>query len=321
MELLREPAFDPKELEQLRTELLARLEAQRSEPIPLAQIALRRRMDPWPQGHPYYTPTLDESIAATKAVKLEEVRGFFERFYGAQHGELALVGDFDPKEVTAQLEKGLAGFTAKEPYVRIPRAHRPVKAEVETIETPDKANAAYFAGSTFAMRDDHADYPGMVLADFLLGGGFLNSRLATRLRQQEGLSYGAGSYFRASPIDEDASLGAYAIYAPQNVAKVEAAVREELKRAAEGGFTADEVAKGKAGLVQQWEQNRAQDNELVRHLANYLFVGRTMAFDESLQKKLEALSAAQVNEVFRKYVDPSGLTVVKAGDFAKKASK
>ncbi|MFZ5469870.1 MAG: M16 family metallopeptidase [Myxococcota bacterium] len=317
-EVLREPAFDGKEFEQLRTETLTRLESQKTEPIPLAQVALRRQVDPWPAGHPFYNPTFDESLAATKAVKLEEVKDFYARFYGAHAGELAMVGDFDAKELTAQLTSLFGAWKAKEPYQRIVRPFRPVEPKPVTIQTPDKANAAYFAATTFAMRDDHPDYPALVLADFLLGGGFLNSRLATRLRQKDGLSYGAGSYFRSSPLDEEAMLGCYAIYAPQNVAKVESAFQEELGKAVASGFTPEEVQKGKAGLLQQWEQSRAQDNELVRTLANYLFLDRTLAWDEALEKRVNTLDPKTVHAALSKHLDVKKLTVVKAGDFEKK---
>ena len=69
------------------------------------------------------------------------------------------------------------------------------------------------------------------------------SRLATRIRQKEGLSYGVGGGFNASPLDKDASFSASMIYAPQNLAKLGAAFREEIERAARAGFSAAPVTK------------------------------------------------------------------------------
>ena len=64
----------------------------------------------------------------------------------------------------------------------------------------------------------------------MLGGGFLNSRLAVRIRQKEGISYGVGSNFGASALDESGTFNAFAIYAPQNVAKLEMAFKEEIQK-------------------------------------------------------------------------------------------
>lgn len=319
-EVLREPAFDAKEFEQLKRETLARLESHKTEPVALAQNTLRRKLEPWPKEHPYYTPSFDESIAETQSLSLSDVKAFYDAFYGAQAGEMAVIGDFDAQALKTHLGGLWGSWKAPQPYARIPKKSHPMAAETLVIETPDKANAVYFSGMTLAMRDDHPDYPALVLGDFMLGGGFLNSRLATRLRQSEGLSYGAGSYFRAHPLDEEASLGAYAIYAPQNVGKVETAMQEEYRKVLKEGFSLEEVKKAKAGLLQQWQQDRAEDANLARTLANYLFIDRTLAFNELLESRINQLSAEQVHTAIQKHLVMEKFTTVKAGDFKAKTA-
>lgn len=318
-EALKEPAFDEKEFEQLKAETMARIKSQKSEPVPLAQQAFRRHLEPWDKAHPYYMPTFEEAAADAQAISLKEVRDFFAQFYGAQSGEVAVVGDFDAKAVGAQLETAFAPWKAAVAYERIPKKHRPVEALSQTLLTPDKANAVYFTGTTWAMRDSHQDYPALVLADFLLGGGFLNSRLAQRLRQTEGLSYGAGSFFRAHPLDEDASLGAYAIYAPTNVGKVETAMKEEFSRALKDGFSAEEVTRAKSGLLQKWQNERSEDAELARTLATYLFLDRTFEFNASLEQRVSELKWEAVHRALRQHVTLDRFSTVKAGDFSKKS--
>ena len=46
---------------------------------------------------------------------------------------------------------------------------------------PDKANAGIVASPRIRMRDDHADYPALVLVNHILG-----SRLFGRIREQPG---------------------------------------------------------------------------------------------------------------------------------------
>jgi zinc protease len=92
------------------------------------------------------------------------------------------------------------------------------------------------------MKDDNPDYPALALGHYMLGGGFLNSRLAARIRQKEGLSYGVGSGITVSAIDHYGRFTATAIYAPQNVDKLEAAFKEEIARMLKDGFTTEEVA-------------------------------------------------------------------------------
>jgi len=100
--------------------------------------------------------------------------------------------------------------------------------------------------------------------------------------------------------------------------KVEAIVREEMDRALRDGFTADEVAKDKAGYLQSRQLSRAQDEELASSLANALFAGRTLTYDAQLEQKIAALSPQEIVAALRRRLDWNKMSVVKAGDFAKK---
>ena len=194
----------------------------------------------------------------------------------------------------------------------------------EQIETPDKANAFFVAGLRLNLRDDDPDYPALVLGNYMLGGGFLNSRLATRIRQKEGLSYGVGSSLNASPLDKNGQFVASAIYAPQNVAKLEAAIKEEIARALKDGFTAEEVDAARKGYLQSRQLSRAQDSELAGRVASYRFLNRTLAWDVDFEKKIAALTPADIAAAMRRHIDVTRLTIVKAGDFkapAKAGSK
>ena len=79
----------------------------------------------------------------------------------------------------------------------MPQPYQDVAPSNKALETPDKANAFFIAGQNLTLRDDDPDYPALVLGNYMLGGGFLNSRLAVRIRQKDGLSYGVGSQFQA----------------------------------------------------------------------------------------------------------------------------
>jgi zinc protease len=303
-EILREPAFDAKEFGELQQENLAALESQRSDPIAQGQIAFGRYMNPAPKGDPRYTATTDEQVADYTAATVEQARQFYAEFYGASNAELAVVGD------------SLFGtWKSNQPFVRIPFKYDDVPASEITIDTPDKANAFLLAGENLPMADTDPDYPAMVLGDYMLGGGNLSSRLADRIRQKEGASYGVGSFFSARPLDKSGQWGAYAIYAPENAGRVETALREEIDRALKDGFTATEIANAKQGWLQNAQVERSQDASLAGELANNLFLDRTLTFDADLEKRLSALTADQIVAVMRKYLDPAKVTVVKAGDF------
>ncbi|HZR67975.1 MAG TPA: pitrilysin family protein [Burkholderiales bacterium] len=317
-EVLREPSFPESEFEQFRRAAITSIDTQRSDPGALAGIAISRHLNPYPPGHWLYNMTLEERAEKLKDLSLEDVKRCYTDLVGASNGEVAVVGDFDPDEVSRLLGQLLGDWKSPSPYSRIAHPFQDVSAINEAILTPDKANAVYRAGMNLKIRDDSPDFPALLLGNYLLGGGS-DSRLLRRVREQEGLSYSVGSYVSADSLDQRGAFGVYAIYAPQNRARVEALIMEELRKALDQGFGAEEVENAKRGLLQARKVARTQDDALASRLASYLFVGRTFDWDAQLERRVAALTPAEVQAALRRYLDPAKLSVVKAGDFPKVA--
>jgi zinc protease len=314
-EMLRTPSFDAKEFELSRTEQVAGLEQNKSEPGMLASIALQRTLQPWPKGHPLYVGTVDEQIADLKGVKLEEVKSVYNELVGATYGDMAMSGDFDRDSVATLMQQLIGTWKSPKPFERLKRKQFDVASRTEQLETPDKANSFFYAGLNIPVRDDQPEYASLVLGNYILGGGFLNSRLATRIRQKDGLSYGVGSGFSAQALDSVGTLQVYAIYNPENVVRLESAFGEELGRWVKDGVTADELDKAKQAWLQQRQQSRSRDAELVGRLSQQNFQNRTMAFDQTLEDRVAALTVDQVNTTIKRYVNPAKVSIIKAGDF------
>jgi zinc protease len=319
-ESLMKPAFTAKDFSEQQRDMISGTEQQMTEPQPLASNALARLTNTFPAGHVRYAMTLPEQLAEEKAATLEQVKDFHKAYYGAGNATLAVVGDFDVAAVQAQAAKLFGSWKAEQPYARIAASMKDVAGQNVLLETPDKANSVLFAIQPVPMKDDAAVYPALLMGNYMLGGGALRSRLADRIRQKEGLSYGVGSQLSVPARDPAGMWLAFAISAPQNTAKVEAALREELAKALKDGFTEAELADAKKAWLQSQQVGRTGDAGLANRLANYLSFERTMAFDKDLEAKVSALTVAQVNEALRANLKPEAVSVIKAGDFAKAAA-
>ena len=318
-EVLKQPAFDQGEFDTLRQEILAGIESQRSEPQALVSVAMQRHIGPREStDHPLYTPTFDERIERVNSVTIEDARAFHEAVYGAEAATLALVGDFDPDEIAPLLEELFGDWDAGEPFKRIADPHVAVETVNIDIETPDKANAFMLAVATFPMSDSHPDYAAMTLGNFMLGGGFLNSRLAKRIRQEEGLSYGVGSQFQAHPIDESGAFLTYAIFSPENRDRVVTAFQEEVAKALEEGFTQEEVDAAKSGYLDIARNQRANDTAVAGTLANNLYFNRTMDFTIEHEAKIAELTPESILAAMRRHLSVDGISIFRGGDFANK---
>jgi zinc protease len=281
---------------------------------------LERILRPYPRGDVRGSVSFDEQIEDVKKAKVEEARAFHKQFYGANHAEVAIVGDFDPAEVKKALTELFGGFTNKAPYERIKMGFEKTPVVNQSIETPDKQNAIFLAGERLNLTDTNPAYPALVFGNYILGGGPMSSRLAARIRVKDGLSYGVGSQLTASAYEADGEFMVYAIAAPQNVAKVESAFKEELGRALKDGFTPAEVDNDRVGWLQARQVSRSNDRNLASTLAVNERNDRTFAFAEKLENTVRQLTPDQINAALRATIDPERISIVKAGDFKKAAA-
>jgi zinc protease len=316
--VLRSPTFPETEFEQQKRQAITNTESQLNEPTAIASEALSKHFNQFPKGHPRYAASMKERIEGLQAVTLAEVKQHHADFYGASAGQISVVGDFDEQAITDAIRKSFSGWKSKSPFAPMIAPHKEVAAKVDFINTPDKENGMLVARLNIDMQESNPDYPAMLLINYMMGGGSgLNSRLAERIRQKEGLSYGVGSSLRVSAEEPAAFWFVQAIAAPQNLDKVEAALRDEIAKATKDGFTQAELDRAKSGTQQLALQSRAQDRNLAGALRTNEYFGRTMAYSKALQDKAAALTLAQVNAAFKKYIDASKLTIIKAGDKAK----
>jgi len=316
-EILRQPSFPEAELEQMRQQRIAAIESGRSEPQMLASLEISRHFTSiYPRGDVRYAPTTDEQIEDLKKVSIDDVHKFYEQFYGASYGDVVAAGQFDKAEVQKLAAELFGDWKSPSPYQQMLVPYHKIDPIDHKIETPDKENSMFLAAMFIKLSDEDPDYPALLLANYMMGGS-PGSRLFKRIRVTEGLSYGVQSMLQAATRDDGGTFAGMAISAPQNAPKVEASFKNELARTLKDGFAADEVAAAKKAWLDEQAVARSQDQMLVATLSRREFYDRTMKFDEALEAKVAALTPAQVSEAFRRHIDPSALSFVKAGDFKK----
>jgi zinc protease len=318
IEVLREPAFPESELDVVRNQALAAIESQRSEPQAIVGNAFTRHYQQrYGRGDPRYAPTFDEQIEMLSQIRVEDLRAFHEDFFGASAAEVVVVGDFDAIEIEGLIADELDGWESPLVYEEIetPAPDPPIPAVVERFETPDKENAFLMAGQTIAMSDTHDDYAAMLIGNYLLGTG-PGSRLFDRVRGTEGLSYGIGSLFRAQAAVDGARFMVSAIAAPQNIAQVEASVRDEIATVLDEGYLGTELELAKQGWSQSRQVARSEDAQLAQRLLSLEHEGRTMEWDAMLEEKIQAIGPTEVRDAMRRHLDLDEMSFMQGGDFA-----
>lgn len=317
-DLLRNPKFDAAEFDKEVLDIKAGIEANKNDPQTLASERLGKLTTDYPKGHPNYAGTSDEELEDLAATSLEDVKNFYKDFYGANHSISSFVGELDKKTVTDFLSKTMGTWDSKAKFSIIAPKYFDVKGRTETIKTPDKTNAMLLANINLNISEQNPDFPAVFMANELLGGGaFLSSRIPQRLRENEGMSYGAGSFMNTNYKFDVGNWGIYAAFNPLYKGRLDSALRQEIDKAIAGGFTKDELEKSKTAWLEGNKTSLGMNDFLARQLRWYIRDGRDLTGFTDFENKVKALTVEQVNAALRKYFDKSKLVMVYGGDFDK----
>jgi zinc protease len=313
---LKEPVFPADVYEERKRRLIASIESRRDQPESLVADMLRQAGAAYPAEDPRHHRPPEELIADLRAHTLARMERFYREFAGASHGQFAVVGDIDPQAMKAWLEATFSDWKSGKPYQRIERPFHPLPAERQFVSVTDKPNAVYLQTIALEMSEDDPDYPALALAMRLFGGDS-GSRVSRRLREQEGLTYGAYATLSADRKVRHAAISIRAIHAPANLQRVEAALQEEIERVLRDGFTATELE----AVRQAWAQRRnlvlGDESNVASILASNLYWSDTMQRWMDFDEKIRTMSLDEVNAAFRRYVRPDRALVLGAGEYGR----
>ncbi len=322
MELLQDmllnPSFDEKEFEKLMLDTKADLENSMTDPMTVANETLTKKLNLYPKGHPFYLQTSAEQLETVQKVTLKDIQSFYNDFYGANNGYGTFVGGLDVEQAKTQLSNSFSKWNSKKPFKDIEEKYFDVKGGIEIVQINDKTNAGLLGGINIRLTQKDPDFVALTMANEMLGGGaFLSSRIPQRLREAEGMSYGAGSFYSAGYKYPSGSIGLYAIFNPTFRDKLNSALQDEMKKALASGFTEEEWKSSLQSWLQQRKIYLDNNNYLVNMLNNYMFDGKDLNFYTEMESKAKSLKVAQINDALKKYLDLDKLVLIYAGDFTK----
>ncbi|MCM2422087.1 MULTISPECIES: M16 family metallopeptidase [unclassified Streptomyces] len=301
-------ALDEESLENQR-DVVKNERRQRYDNVPYGTAFERLTALAYPDGHPYHHTPIG-SMADLDAASLEDARAFFRTYYAPNNAVLAVVGDIDPEQTLAWVEKyfgTIPGHDGK-PAPRdgsLPDVMGGQLREVVEEDVPSRAlMAAYRLPHDGTRESDAAD-----LALTVLGGGE-SSRLHNRLVRHDRSAVAAG--FGLLRLAGAPSLGWLDIKASSGaeLADIEAAVDEELARFAAEGPTPQEMERAQAQLEREWLDRLAtvggRADELCRFAVLY---GDPQLALSAVQRVLE-ITAAEVQAVAAARLRPDNRAVL-----------
>ena len=315
IDILRNPAFPEEEFKLLKTGQIAQIEAQKSSPQMKAIVAMSKKLNPVESDSIHYALDMEEQIARMNATTIADVKRLYDDFLAGNQGELTAVGSIDADQIKNSVEEGLAGWKTDQAYQRVPEVHFDFTPEDVKIETPDKANAIMLMSTTMPIRSDDPDWEALFLANDILGGGSLSSRLGQRVREEKGLSYAVGSQFQADAQDYAASFMTYAITNPANRDALLTTVNEVFDEYLANGVTDEELEAAKISYAKSIEDMLGSDQKLTGVLHQYQNYDRDEAYLRGRLDRMAGVTKEQVNSAARRLLNEKKFITITAGDF------
>jgi zinc protease len=234
------PRFDAEPVERIRAQMLSGLRRESTEPNALAGRAFWAAAFP---DHPYGRPT-DGTLESLPAITAPDLAGYARRVLARDNLTIAVVGDIDAATLGRLLDNTFGALPAKAELTPVPdvTATAPPKQVNITLDVPQ--TVMLFGGPGLKRNDP--DFMAAYIANHILGGGAMSSRLYYEVREKKGLAYSV-SQSLIWLAHSGVFAGSTATRADRAAAALDT-VQAEIRRMAEEGPTQDELDKAKSYL-------------------------------------------------------------------------
>lgn len=322
LDILTNPVFQKDEIKLEINKLIAEIIEAKDDTNETARRKITQLI--YPKDHPYYTNDFDADIKLIKKIKAKDLLDTHEKLIKSKTELISLVSNLSQDELTKfiyELESGLSTNKTREDIdVNIPDTLPREDPKTEISILKDKLQSDVVLGHAGFIKRNDPDFYRVHLANYILGGSPLTSRLAKKVRDNTGLVYTIYSYVSASY-----GKGEFGIYFGSNNDNVNKAielVKEEIKEFTKNGVTKDELDKAKSALV---------DSFIARNLSTYKNISNTLLgiefynlgenYINDYPKIINSISKEEINNITKKYFLPNKLNISIAGDYKDQRSE
>ena len=307
-DIVRNSAFAQTEFDRKRSETLTAILQEQDEPASLARDAFAELV--YGAAHPYGLPLMG-TRSTVEGLTRADVLDYYRTWYRPNNAFMVVVGDVRAESLVPMLERALGAWRrADVPATSLPGAPAAVPTAIHIVDKPGAAQSEIRIGQVGVARST-MDYFPLLVMNTVLGGSF-TSRLNTRLREERGYTYGAGSIF-----DMRASAGPFSARAGVFTDVTDSALvvfMREIWQLRDEPVGADELSRAKNNLALGFPGRFETAGETAALLADAALYGLPPEFFTSYVERVLAVTASDVQRVAREYLDPDRLVIVVAGD-------
>jgi zinc protease len=303
--ILSQPAFPEEGFKREQQNALSTLKQQAQNP---QQVASRAFYSMIYANQPYSNWVLGDE-ASVRALKPEDVRAFYQKYYTAKNATVAIVGDLSTQDADAIAQSLTNNLPQGDKAPDLPAVGNLSQKAVKKIDFPS-VQTTILMGEP-GIRRDSPDYYPLAVGNHILGGNGSVTRIFNTIRNQHGLAYSAYSYF--VPMHERGPFVLGCQTRNDQAPKALELMEELLKDFVVVGPNEKEVEQAKQNLLGGYALQFDSNQSICHEIAAMGFYHLPLDYFNQYKENVSKVTVESIKEAFEKHVSPEKLAIVMVG--------
>jgi zinc protease len=301
------PAFQPEKIEKEKMITLENIRHRFVNPGPALSAAYRKLM------YPQSAPSKLSSVSSIQSIKREELISLHKSAFGEKDIIIAISGKFDRDEIITKLNAIFAAPVKQSEKTDFSEIAATPRVNALVVHKP--INQVYIRMGLPLFKRPHDDYYAVSVMNLILGGGGFTSRLGTRVRSDEGLTYSIHSSAESN-YTYPATLFINFYTKTESYPKAISIVLDVLESIRADGVTESELAHAKSSMISELPSSFRSPEDIVSTYAWNEFYGRGADHYEKYPQEIEKLTLEDIKAAARKYININNISFALVGDTA-----
>jgi zinc protease len=301
---LTAPRFDTDAVERIRANLMSDLRRATTNPN---QIASQNWWATAFHGHPYAWP-VNGTLESVAAVTTEDLKNYVRRVFARDHLKIGIVGNVDAATAGAIVDRIFGSLPEKADLAPVATANPQGLGRKITVDLDVPQSVVMIGGEGIPIKDP--DFMAAYIVNEILGGGSFASRLYREVREVRGLAYSV--YSALLPLNHTAVFMSGTATRGDRAGQTLDVVEQEIRRLAETGPSAEELARAKSYLTGGYALRFDTSSKIASQLVQIQMDDLGIDYIKIRNSRVEAVTLADVKRVARRLLD-GGLLVTVVG--------
>ena len=302
---LTKPRFDADAVERVRAQNLAGLKFDEHDPETVASLAWDRLAF---QGHPYGRP-IKGTLQSIAAISRDDLKSYVDRMFARDKLVISVVGDIDAATLGQVLDHIFGALPARSELSPVADANPPLGPTQEIIEMDVPQSVAQFGHRGIARKD--GDFIAAYVLNYIIGGGGFSSRLMEEVREKRGLAYSIHS--NLYPYEHGAIFVGSVATKNEEVGQSLEVIESELRRIAEHGPTAEELANAKSYLTGAYALRFESSSSIASQLLAIQIEDLGIDYVNRRNRLVEAVTLDDIKRVAKRLIEADRLITTIVG--------